>query len=233
MIRHARMLVTALGIAAITSATPAAAQQSDRPTIAVVTFNNNVPRREASRYEGLGTGIADLLASALRTNASVRVAERGAVQPAITAQQLPAGVRLTRDAAVKVGKSLTVQHTVFGGFTVDPQGNVRIDARMADANTGVIEDVERGQDRSENIVALIDRLAVQLTSVARLPGAPAPTTGAAARLSLQQLATYGRGLELADRGDRAQASEQFNAVLKDFPDFAPARAALARLGPGR
>lgn len=233
MIRHARMLVTAFAIVVAASPLPATAQQTDRPTVAVVTFNNNVPRREAAKYEGLGTGIADLLASALGTSASLSVSERRDVQRAIDAQQLAAGTRLTRDVALKVGKSLTVQHVVFGGFTVDPQENVRIDVRAADASSGVIEDVERGQDRSENIVTLIGHLAVQLHAAARLPGAPTPVTGAASRLSLQHLAMYGRGLELADRGDRAHASEQFNSVLKDFPDFAPARAALSRLGPGR
>jgi TolA-binding protein len=43
---------------------------------------------------------------------------------------------------------------------------------------------------------------------------------------------YGTALDLADRGDKARALELFSAVLKDYPDFEPAKKARARLAPG-
>jgi hypothetical protein len=242
MTRHARTLAAlALGVAAWSPR--AAAQQSDRPTVAVVAFSNRgaardargVENRDAARearsYDGLGTALADLLGAALGTNATVRVVDRREVQRLVDAQHLAPGGRIGREAAVTLGPLLGVQHVVIGGFTSDPQGNFRIDARAVDASTGAVEDVRRVQDRSDNLVALVGELAAQLSTGMRLGGAPMQTA-AATRLPARQLVTYGRALELADQGDKPRASELLTSLLKEFPDFAPARAALSRLGSG-
>jgi hypothetical protein len=36
---------------------------------------------------------------------------------------------------------------------------------------------------------------------------------------------------MADRGDKTRAVELFNAVLKEFPDYAPARTGMAKVKP--
>ena len=40
---------------------------------------------------------------------------------------------------------------------------------------------------------------------------------------------YGKALDLADKGDTTRAAELFGAVLKDYPDFAPARNEVSKL----
>ena len=43
---------------------------------------------------------------------------------------------------------------------------------------------------------------------------------------------YGKALDMSDRGDKARAVELFGAVLKEFPDYTPARAGMAKVKPG-
>jgi hypothetical protein len=43
---------------------------------------------------------------------------------------------------------------------------------------------------------------------------------------------YGKALDLTDRGDKLHAAELLGAVLREFPDFEPARKAQARLTTG-
>jgi len=43
---------------------------------------------------------------------------------------------------------------------------------------------------------------------------------------------YGKALDMADKGDKAKAVELFGAVLREFPEYAPARSGLAKVKPG-
>jgi hypothetical protein len=60
--------------------------------------------------------------------------------------------------------------------------------------------------------------------------AGAPTTSA--KLPMKYAVMYGRALDLSDRGDNTRAVELFGAVLKEFPDFEPAKKGMSRLKPG-
>jgi TolA-binding protein len=106
------------------------------------------------------------------------------------------------------------------------------------------------QDKSDNVMELIGTLAGRMNSGMHLPAAPrrssesgaaAPTAGAAvqagaptpsAKLPMKYAVMYGKALDLTDRGDKTRAVELFGAVLKDFPDFEPAKKARARLTTG-
>ena len=38
---------------------------------------------------------------------------------------------------------------------------------------------------------------------------------------------------MADKGDKARAIELFGAVLKEFPDYTPARTGMAKVQPNK
>jgi hypothetical protein len=150
----------------------------------------------------------------------------------IDAQRLSAGAAVSQALAVRVGRLLGAQHVVFGGFNSDPSGNVRIDARAVNVESGQIEYTERVQDRADNVMPLVEQLAAKLDAGMHLPPArQAGTAGATTKLPLTYVVMYGRALDFADHGDTAHALELFDAVLKDFPDFAPATAARRKLQP--
>jgi TolB-like protein len=249
--RFATMVLAASGLAAPVA--PVLAQADTRPTVAIMFFNNNVFTKDARDYDGLSKGIADFLITEMAANPGIRLIERDQVQKLVDEQKLVAGGQVDRETAVRVGKLLGAQHMIFGGFMADPKGNFRIDARAVGVERGVIEYSERVQDRSDNVMELIGALAGKLNAGMHLPAMPSRTgeagrsaapamSGAVAlqagapaaspKLPMKYAVMYGKALDMTDRGDRTRAVELFGAVLKEFPDFEPAKRAKAKLTAG-
>jgi TolB-like protein len=197
------------------------------PTVVVAPFNVHEARRDSRDFTGVGTAVADLLAADLRAG-GVSVGDRAAVQRTVALQPHVRDGMLGREGAVAAATLLGAQHVVYGGFTADAAGNVRIDARAVNVGTGAVEFTERLQGSGDEIVTLLHRLASRLASgmSLALTGAGAP----AAPIPLRALVDYGRALEAADRGDRAGARQLLQGLVREHPDFAPAKAALAATG---
>jgi TolB-like protein len=231
MISPTRIALSVLAGAGLLAAREPAAAQAAKPTVAIMYFNNNVFTKDARDYDGLTKGVPDFLVSEMSSNPNIRVIERDQVQKLIDEQKLTSGGQVDRETAVKVGKLLGAQHMIFGGFMADPKGNFRIDARAVNVETGAIEYTDRVQDHGDNVMALIGQLAGHLNSGLKL-GAPARTGVVGTRLPMRVAVLYGKALDMADRGDKAKAVELFGAVLKEFPDYAPAKSGLAKVKPG-
>jgi len=249
--RFATSAAAALGLAAPVA--PVLAQASAKPTVAIMFFNNNVFSKDARDYDGLSKGIADFLITEMAANPNIRLIERDQVQKLIDEQKLVTGGLVDRETAVRVGKLLGAQHMIFGGFMADAKGNFRIDARAVGVEQGVIEYSERVQDKGDNVMELIGALAGKLNTGMHLPAMPARTgdagsmavpaasgvvavqagaPAASPKLPMKYAVMYGKALDMTDRGDKTRAVELFGAVLKDFPDFEPAKKARARLSAG-
>jgi TolB-like protein len=226
-----RIALSVLAGAGLLAAREPAAAQAAKPTVAIMYFNNNVFTKDARDYDGLTKGVPDFLVSEMSSNPNIRVIERDQVQKLIDEQKLTSGGQVDRETAVKVGKLLGAQHMIFGGFMADPKGNFRIDARAVNVETGAIEYTDRVQDHGDNVMALISQLAGHLNSGLKL-GAPTRTGDAGTRLPMRVAVLYGKALDMADRGDKAKAVELFGAVLREFPDYAPAKNGLAKVKPG-
>ena len=231
-----RIALSVLVGAGLLAAREPAAAQAAKPTVAIMYFNNNVFTKDARDYDGLTKGVPDFLVSEMSSNPNIRVIERDQVQKLIDEQKLTSGGQVDRETAVKVGKLLGAQHMIFGGFMADAKGNFRIDARAVNVETGAIEYTDRVQDHGDNVMALIGQLAGHLNSGLKL-GAPTRTGDAGAatggtRLPMRIAVLYGKALDMADKGDKAKAVELFGAVLREFPEYAPARSGLAKVKPG-
>jgi len=236
MTRPNRIALLVLAGAGLMAAHEPATAQTAKPTVAIMYFNNNVFTKDARDYDGLSKGLPDFLVSEMSSNPNIRVIERDQVQRLIDEQKLTSGGQVDRETAVKVGKLLGAQHMIFGGFMADPKGNFRIDARAVNVESGAIEYTDRVQDHADNVMGLIGQLAsrlnsgLKLGSTTRTGDAGAPPAGA--RLPMRVAVLYGKALDMADKGDKARAVELFGAVLKEFPDYTPARSGLAKVKPG-
>jgi TolB-like protein len=244
MTRRTCTALVALVAAGLAAPQTAAVAQATKPTVAIMYFNNNVITKDARDYDGLSKGLPDFLITEMSSNSAIRVVERDQVQKLLDEQKLVGAGQVDRESAVRVGKLLGAQHMIFGGFMADPKGNFRIDARAVNVETGALEFTDRVQDRSENVLGLISQLAGRLNAGLKLPassvrtgdagpavgplqaGSPTPT-----KLPMRAAVLYGKALDMADRGDKARAVELFGAVLKEFPDYAPARTGLAKVRP--
>lgn len=251
MNRIARFATLAALVGLAAPVAPALAQKEGKPTVAILYFNNNAFTKDARDYDGLSKGVPDFLVTEMTANPNIRVIERDQVQKLVDEQKLVTGGQIDRETAVKVGKLLGAQHMIFGGFMADPKGNFRIDARAVNVETGLIEYTDRVQDKSDNVMALIGQLAEKLNRGMKLPAMPVRTgavTPAAApagaavqagapaaaqpKLPMKYAVMYGKALDMSDKGEKARAVELFGAVLKEFPDFAPAKSAMSKLKPG-
>jgi TolB-like protein len=243
MTRLTRIALLAVAGAGLVAPPVTAAAQAGKPTVAIMYFNNNVFAKDAKDYDGLSKGVPDFLITEMAANPNIRVVERDQVQRLIDEQKLVGAGQVDRETAVKVGKLLGAQHMIFGGFMADPKGNFRIDARAVNVETGAIEFTDRVQDRADNVLALISQLAGRLNAGLKLPASPLRTGDAGAagaqqagaptatKLPMRVAVLYGKALDMADKGDKARAVELFGAVLKEFPDYAPARTGMAKVKP--
>lgn len=227
MVRIARMatslaLAGGLALPGSTLGAQAAAQ-----TVMVAPFNVHEARRDSRDFAGVGTAIADLLAADLRAGGA-RVVDRGPAQRTITLQPRSRDGMLSRQGAVQAARTLGAAHAVYGGFTADAAGNVRLDARAVNVGTGAVEFTERVQGRGDEVVAMLHQLASRLATGMSVTLSTAAPHGVS--LPLRSLVDYGKGLEAADHGDRARARQILEGVVRDYPGFAPAKAALAASG---
>jgi len=222
--RFAGYIAVAAGLA-LPGATLGA--QAAAQAIMVAPFNVHEARRDSRDFDGIGTAIADLLAADLRAGGAA-VVDRAPTQRTVALQPRVRDGMLGRQGAVEAAKVVNAAHVVYGGFTADAAGNVRLDARAVNVGTGQVEFTERLQGRGDDVVGMLQQLASRLAagmsvslSGGAVQGAPVP---------LRSLIDYGKGLEAADRGDRAQARQLLQSVVRDHPNFAPAKAALAAIG---
>jgi TolB-like protein len=252
MTRFARSFSLAAALVGLAAPLSAHAQaNAGKPTVAVIMFTNGAFGKDKSDYDGLAKGIPDFLITDLSANPNIRVLERSQVQALVDEQKLVTGGQVDKETAVKIGKILGVHHMITGVYMTDGKGNFRVDARAVSVETSVIEHTERVDDKSDNIMTAISTLATKLNAGMKLPAMPtrrtgdagtsAPATGAAAaqagaaaptKLPMRVAVMYGKALDLADKHDKAKAVELFGAVLKEFPEYSPAKAEIAKLNKG-
>jgi TolB-like protein len=251
MTRTARIVSLAAAVVGLVAPLAAVhAQKDGKPTVAILSFNNGSFGKDAKDYDGLSKGIPDFLITDMSVNPNIRVIERDQVQKLVDEQKLVTNGQVDKETAVKVGKLLGAQHMIFGVYMTDPKGNFRIDARAVNVETGEIEHVERVDDKADNIMTSVGTLAGKLNTGMKLPARPAArrvgdaavtpaavTTGAvqagtpapAPKLPMRVAVMYGKALDMKDHGNKAAAVELFGAVLKEFPDYGPAKAEQAKL----
>ena len=144
-----------------------------RPTLAVLNFDNGAIGRGAD-FEPLRSGLADLLITDLAANPKLRVVEREQLAAILQEQGLATGGRLDPATTMRIGKLLGVRHFITGGFVISPRGEMWLDARSFNTETGAIEYTERVRGNSDDVLDLISQLATKLNSGLRLPDLPEP-----------------------------------------------------------
>jgi curli biogenesis system outer membrane secretion channel CsgG len=216
------MLLTA-SVIAPAAATSQARPPEQRPTVAVMPNFDNGSVLNHADYDALGKGIADVLITELASNGSIRVVERDRIQQLIDEQNLGASGRVDKSTAVQVGKLLGVQHMIFGGFIIDPKGQMRLDARAVNVETSEIEHVESVTDKADNMLAVISAMADKLNKGMKLP----PMPGGAVRPAVnpestkpgrwRDLILYARAEDANDKKDRTQALTLYKDFLQKSP----------------
>jgi len=219
----AGFILVGLSISAPAPAASQAKPADQRPTVAVMPNFDNGSVLNHADYDALGKGIADVLITELAANNSIRVVERDRIQQLMDEQNLGASGRVDKATAVQVGKLLGVHHMIFGGFIIDPKGQMRLDARAVNVETSEIEHVESVTDKADNMLVVISTMADKLNKGMKLPAMPGGTARPAVDPEgtkpgrWRNLILYARAEDANDKKDRTQAL----ALYKDFLDKTP------------
>ena len=225
-------MVAALAIAApALRAQDATPPRDDRPTVAVMHFNNGAIGKEHEELDPLRGGIADILTSELAANPRIRVVERDQLDKLVAEQKLGASGSVDAATAVRVGRLLGVHHMIFGGFVTDRRGRMRLDARAVDVETGRIEHVETVKAKTDDFSDMIASLAEKLDAGLKLPPMPVRSASAApaAKPPFQVVMLYSRAIAEENGGRPEEAKKLYRAALEKFPEYAPAKKALERI----
>src|ERR1035437_2175487 len=138
MTRTARFVSLAAAVACLVAPLAAFhAQKDERPTVAIMQFDNGSVGKDARDYDGLSKGIPAMLITDMSVNPNIRVIERDQVQALIDEQKLVTGGHVDQTTAVKIGKLLGAHHMIWGTYMTDPRGNFRIDARAVNVESGI------------------------------------------------------------------------------------------------
>ena len=204
-----------------------------RPTVAVMYFSNGAIGKQNEELAPLSKGIADMLITQLAGNPNIRVVERDQLEKLLQEQNISSSGRVDKETAVQVGKILGAHHMIFGGFVTDPKGRLRLDARAVNVETSQIEHVETVPGKIDDLMDMIDRLAGKMNAGMKLPDMPKAardaSSEAARKVPYQAVMLYSRAIAAQDKGNRSEAVTLYRASLDKFPEYEPAKKALARL----
>jgi len=223
----------ALALGALSGVARAQDSTDARPTVAVMYFTDGAIGKAHEDLAPLSAGISDLLITALSDNPKIRVVERDNLKKLMDEQDLSAGGRVDKETAVHLGKLLGAHHMIFGGFVTDGRGTMRLDARAVNVETSAIEHVETVQGKQDDLMALIDQLALKLNKGMQLPDIPKAvreaSTEQAKRVPFETAMLYSRALAAKDAGKSDEAVQLLQKSLASFPEYAPAKRELEKL----
>lgn len=201
-------------------------KEEERRRLAILYFDNAGGRPE---LDSLRKGMADMMISDLSKVPLLKLVEREKLEEILKEQNLQNTKQFDQSTVVQIGKLLGAEIIMTGAF-FEMFGQLRIDARMIDVETGRVLKAEGVNGKSEAFFSLKDQLVWQVAqsldwTIAR-DALPVSDPGD----SLDQAIDYSRILDLYDDGDLEAAKNALTKMLSFRPDFTPAKAMLARLG---
>src|SRR5215467_1714472 len=123
MVRQRSQITRMLSVlAAVALPGVTAAQADTRPVVVVFRFDNNSIGAGKADFDGMATGVQDLLITDLASNDKIRLVDRAHLNEILAEQNLTKTGQVDPATAVRVGKILGAQYAVTGGFMSDGHG---------------------------------------------------------------------------------------------------------------
>jgi hypothetical protein len=179
---YARGITTALAAAALALPMVVGAQASDnRPVVVVFTFDNNAIGAGRADFDGIKTGVQDLLITDMASNAKIRLVDRAHIAEIQAEQNMVKSGAVDPQTAVRLGKILGAQYAVTGGWTSDAAGKAILTGRTIDIETSqILGNAQKIEGKKDDVLSMISELSSKLNNnmnLAPKPGAPARRVG--------------------------------------------------------
>jgi len=181
-------------------------------------WNGNDPRLTA-----LGFAISDLLITDLSRSRQLQLVERARLGEILQELDLAGAGRVDSLSAPRVGRLIQARRLILGSVDTLPNGEFRLSVRIANVETGVLEQALDARASATELLAaekviayrLFDALGVTLT-----PAERAAVDDARPAASLAALVAYGEGVQAELQGDRKRAFSAYSSAALLAPRFA-------------
>ena len=150
-------MAVGLSLGALAGAAPA--QTAAGPTLAVLDLSDGGSMGpDAQNLTGLGKGIAAMLTTEMSRNPRVRMVERDRIRSLLDEQRVAVSGMADEASAIRVGRLLGAQYMLFGSYS-DVYGQLRMDVRVVEVETGRLVRAQEVTAPRENLLASVTMLA--------------------------------------------------------------------------
>ena len=154
-----------------------AAAQDTRPVVVVFTFTNSSIGPGRAEFDGISTGVQDLLITDMASNPKLRLVDRSRIDAVLQEQNMVKSGQIDPATAVRLGKIMGAQYAVVGGFMADGKGNAVLTGRTVDMETTQIGNPEKITGKSDDVLGIIGQLSAKLGANMKLDIKPGRRVG--------------------------------------------------------
>jgi hypothetical protein len=164
----------------------------------------------------------------------VRVVDRLRLDALLRELQLASSGRVDPATAPRVGRLVQARRLVLGTLTQLPNGQIGIDARVADIGTGEVRTAVSAQTRLDDILDAEKELAFKIFAELGVTLTPAERVAVEQRATqnLAALLAYSRGVRFEVEGRYDAAAEEYQNALRLDPSFSLAGSRLGSTSAG-
>jgi TolB-like protein len=154
-----------------------AGAQDNRPVVVVYTFTNSSIGPARAEFDGISTGVQDLLITDMASNAKIRLVDRSHIAEVQQEQNMVKGGQIDPQTAVRLGKIMGAQYAIIGGFMSDGKGKAVLTGRTIDIETTQIANPEKIEGKADDVMGMISQLSAKLSSNMNLTPKPGRRVG--------------------------------------------------------
>ncbi len=130
-------------------------------TIAILYFENN-SMSQKERFDFLRKGLADMLINDLSHVRGIHIVERDIIQDILEELNISTQEITDQETNLKIGKILGAKIILLGSYSAY-RGQIRIDIRMVEVETGLTLHAEEVTGNVEEIFRLEKEIAIKIT----------------------------------------------------------------------
>jgi len=187
--------------------------------MAVLYFDNeSITDRKA--LDPFRKGIADTLISALNRTGKFQIVERTRMESMISELKLSQSGMVDASTAQRLGKLLGAQMLLMGSFTAIGE-MIRIDARIVQAETGLVLKAEEVSGETSDFMALEEALILKIAGDldAKMTAEEKARLYSGEKIPFPALMEYSKGLGYMDSEQYAEAARAFEKSLALAPGY--------------
>jgi TolB-like protein len=200
------------------------ANAGSQRTLAVMYFENNSLTNKQD-MDPLQKGLTDMLITELSKLEQFRVVERNELQRVLKEMELGQSGLVEESSVQEVGRLLGAQNLLLGSYMFMLDGQLRIDVRIVEVETGLTVKAEQETGKAKILHKLVNKLVVKIADnlEVSLTKADAKKLARTDNTSFEAAVYYAKGLEFEDSGDIDKAIQMYKKALSENSAFEKAR----------